>query len=405
MGWADDLIDGAINGVRFEWRAIEGRGGPKQVIKQLATSRRPRVDVLGPGNHRFSVEAFVIGDDWQDRRDALMGVLDTPGELSFAHPSLGNLRVALTGDGYTWRESVDEGRVVRFTFVLEEIEGDEYPLIRDEIQAAGTAADLALELLAGDFSQRFSLGDFAGKVKGAINEASMALLAAEGRVRGALGAVTSTGLAAEDFADRAGALLRTPDLLVDSLISASLGVWAAVSEIDVDVQDRAERISGAFVGALDLVFSSETTAGTGTTVQAQLEIDNSRAIEDALRIATVASSAAAAVELPFGTKRDLDRVRNAVISRLTEVIEGDGVADQIFASLRDLRAQTAAALGQVREELPVVTTYTPPAQIPALVLAFDLYGDATREDEIIARNGIRDPGFVAGGEPLEVIRG
>jgi prophage DNA circulation protein len=43
------------------------------------------------------------------------------------------------------------------------------------------------------------------------------------------------------------------------------------------------------------------------------------------------------------------------------------------------------------------------ADIPALVLAQRLYGDAAREDDVLERNpAIRHPGFVPGGLILKV---
>ena len=46
---------------------------------------------------------------------------------------------------------------------------------------------------------------------------------------------------------------------------------------------------------------------------------------------------------------------------------------------------------------------TPEATQPALVLAYGLYEDAGREAEIVTRNKVRHPGFVPGGQALEVL--
>jgi prophage DNA circulation protein len=48
-------------------------------------------------------------------------------------------------------------------------------------------------------------------------------------------------------------------------------------------------------------------------------------------------------------------------------------------------------------------TVTPPETVPALVLAQELYGDATRDAEIINRNAIRNPAAIVGSEPLSVL--
>jgi prophage DNA circulation protein len=39
-------------------------------------------------------------------------------------------------------------------------------------------------------------------------------------------------------------------------------------------------------------------------------------------------------------------------------------------------------------------TYTPLTVLPALVLAHRIYQDATRADELVARNGISHPAFM-----------
>ena len=49
-----------------------------------------------------------------------------------------------------------------------------------------------------------------------------------------------------------------------------------------------------------------------------------------------------------------------------------------------------------------LTTYTPGTTLPAVVLAYDLYEDASRSDELVRRNGLSHPGFVPP-EPLKVL--
>ena len=46
--------------------------------------------------------------------------------------------------------------------------------------------------------------------------------------------------------------------------------------------------------------------------------------------------------------------------------------------------------------------YTPEEIMPALVLAYDYYGDAARDTEIVERNGIRRPAFVPA-KPLKLL--
>lgn len=47
--------------------------------------------------------------------------------------------------------------------------------------------------------------------------------------------------------------------------------------------------------------------------------------------------------------------------------------------------------------------YTPRETLPSLLVAYQIYGDAGRADEIAARNTPRHPGFLVGGNQLEVL--
>jgi len=65
--------------------------------------------------------------------------------------------------------------------------------------------------------------------------------------------------------------------------------------------------------------------------------------------------------------------------------------------VRDITARGA--------DLPRLVAISMPATLPALVVAYLAFGDATRAAEIVARNAIiiRHPGFVPGGIPLEAL--
>lgn len=41
--------------------------------------------------------------------------------------------------------------------------------------------------------------------------------------------------------------------------------------------------------------------------------------------------------------------------------------------------------------------------LPALVIAQTLYGDGSEADQIVSKNSVRHPGFVTGGQTLQVL--
>jgi prophage DNA circulation protein len=77
--------------------------------------------------------------------------------------------------------------------------------------------------------------------------------------------------------------------------------------------------------------------------------------------------------------------------------------DAVYGALADLRGAVVRDIAARGADLARVVRYTPPETLPALVLAHRLYGDAARDGELVARNGIAHPGFVPGGLELEVL--
>ena len=68
--------------------------------------------------------------------------------------------------------------------------------------------------------------------------------------------------------------------------------------------------------------------------------------------------------------------------------------DAVYEALNEAHAAVYEAITQRAENQARLVTFTPSAVTPALVLAYDYYGDAEREAEIVGRNKIRHSGFV-----------
>ena len=88
-------------------------------------------------------------------------------------------------------------------------------------------------------------------------------------------------------------------------------------------------------------------------------------------------------------------------------LAGRLVAEATDAELEviaDLRLSVTRHLLSVAATLPELTQYTVPVDAPALVIAYELYGDPRRGDELVARNRIQHPLFVRAGTVLEALR-
>ena len=80
--------------------------------------------------------------------------------------------------------------------------------------------------------------------------------------------------------------------------------------------------------------------------------------------------------------------------------------NDIFIALEDLRSLLFSLLLEKVSELKRTITYEVPNGITSvLTVAYDLYEDTNRVDEIIDRNYpvIRHPGFLPGGDTISVL--
>ena len=76
------------------------------------------------------------------------------------------------------------------------------------------------------------------------------------------------------------------------------------------------------------------------------------------------------------------------------VIAADAGDSASYTVLRGLRTAVTADLIARGAGLPRLTTIANPAALPSLVLAYQLYGDATRSDDLIARADPVNPMFM-----------
>jgi prophage DNA circulation protein len=113
------------------------------------------------------------------------------------------------------------------------------------------------------------------------------------------------------------------------------------------------------------------------------------------RAAAISLARASATYVPT-SYQDAQRVLGIVDSALWQVIEeaGDIFDDVSYNALKALRTAVQADFAGRGNNLAQVVTRVFGAQQPALVLAYRLYQDASRADDLIARNDPPHPGFM-----------
>ncbi|MNP17725.1 hypothetical protein D3C76_1101660 [compost metagenome] len=77
--------------------------------------------------------------------------------------------------------------------------------------------------------------------------------------------------------------------------------------------------------------------------------------------------------------------------------------DEVYVALSDLRTSVVQAVPNPEQNLARIVQYVPRETLPSLLVAYQIYGDAGRADDIATRNSARHPGFLMGGQQLEVL--
>jgi prophage DNA circulation protein len=96
------------------------------------------------------------------------------------------------------------------------------------------------------------------------------------------------------------------------------------------------------------------------------------------------------------------KVREELVDRIDTESEATP-NDEIYVTLSDLRTSVVQAVPNPEQNLARIVQYVPRETLPSLLVAYQIYGDAGRADEIAARNSPRHPGFLMGGNQLEVL--
>lgn len=401
MTWRDNLRPAKFRGVAFRVEAHDAQGGRRTVRHDFPFRDLPFVEDMGRRGREFSVDAYVVGDDYMDQRDALIGACDEPGSAELVHPYLGTLQVTCTG--WSLQETKSEGRMAKFSLTFLESGKPNYPSGDDDFASRGIMSyEEAKQITADAFADAFSidgLPDFA--VDDAIAMAEYAAELAESAVE-FIEEIQQHGIGPMigRFVSKltgSGGLLSKPAQLANELF----GIYHTVSQLFSGFGD--ERGAIRAMSSLFTFDGGDIVPIQQTTETRRRQQQNRDALIGLVRQAAVIEAATIAPSAEYETRDDAESVRDQITDLIDQISEAPSTSDAVFMSLQKLRTVVTEGVPPPGERLPDIVTVAPTRTTPSLVLAYDLHGDATREPEIVARNRPRHPGFMPGAEPVQVI--
>jgi prophage DNA circulation protein len=422
MAWRDQLRKASFRGVEFFIDGAEFEVGRRNVTHEYPLRDQPYVEDLGRKARVVTLEAFVIataanGFNYMPGRDALIAALELAGPGVLVHPYLGEMRVSLTSPAKV-NERTKEGGLAKFALTFTESGEPVFPSSQANTPSiVNLRADAAETAITKDFAKKFGVGG----MPDSVSKAATALL---GNVGSLLRDVTKLiptdplGLAeylpgVSSFSANLTSLVQTPTDLaksviaqVDKLRSIAKSPAGALGIPDPRALLRNPMHALQMLRKL-LDFGKPGTAypthAVPLTVPSRIqEADNQEAVTELVQRSAVVSAARSSAETDYATFDDAASVREELAERMDTLMVGAD-ADDVYNALAALRAATIKDITARGADRARLVDYTPIDSQPALVLAYALHDDASRDSEIITRNLVRHPGFVPGGRPIKVL--
>jgi len=410
MPWKRNLFTPSFRGIPFRWTSIENSGGRKTVVHEFPLREEVQSEDLGRRPRQFTVACYVQGPDYMDQRDSLLDALEQGESGILVHPYRGNLNVNVME--FTQSESTDRGNIADFNITFVETGEAEFPAATEDQDSL--TLDAALDYVSQAQSV-FLLAYNASGFEYLRGGAEQDTLSGFNMIKEA---TKFTGQNPDfqeaidlQIADLSDNVIQG-DTLFDS-VSGTLSQMSGLTGVDKLAPYRsivALNDFGKPNGSEDVsIYGGALIPVNVTTANRQRQADNQAAISLMFRELALTEACKNAVSIDYDSYEELANVREELADIFEELILEMGSLDDMddkIQSLETLRSQTFRSLNDKGANLARVVPYElgQGTAENALGLAYRLYNDVTREQEIIDRNKtITHPGYLPAGETLEVL--
>ena len=411
--WRKSLLPASFRNVPFSVKSAQTTVGRRVSLHEYPQRDKGWPEDLGQKDDAFTIEAIVIGPDYMKGRDKLIAALKQRGAGELVHPYYGRKTVTLVSPARI-SETPDEGGMARFSLDFVEAGENIEPSSRPDTQAVVDAkADAANTAVANDFAKKHNLNkqpnfveagalDIAKNISGKIDSIRKALVPN-------LSVLSSITAAAGRVMGSINSLIRAPA----AYAQAVLGMIGQLRALALSPLTALKSYRGLFD------YGSKHPPVRKTTPARTQQATNQMAMASLVRRGALIEAARTASQISFPTYDQAVATRDDLAARLDDEAAGivpaptgNGepatttveVSDPVYQALTALRIALVRDITERAIDAPRVSSATLPATMPALVAAHRIYGDATRESDLLERNTIiRHPGFVPGGRALEII--
>jgi prophage DNA circulation protein len=344
----------------------------------------------------WNVQAYLIGENFIADSEALMAALNKPGPGTLVHPQFGSLKVQ--PGTFTRNYQTHEGGHARLYIQFYPDGSQVFPTASIATQQATAAKADALNAAAkDDFIKKFVTSGYpdwvATKATAIVNDATNTI----SNIANSFPKVPAYASAFEqsvmNLQSSVTSLIANPASLSNSigLLIFNLSNLAGVPSVALSAYQSMFTYGSSLPGVPQT---------TGARIQQAL---NQAAFIALVSQAALAEAARATSMITPASSQDAIALRNSMADSLSTAAQ-QAPSGSTWQALTDLRVATIQDLTTRAATLPQVASFTPQTTMPSVLVAQRLFGDASQAGSIVARNNISNPGFIAGGSPLEYLQ-
>jgi prophage DNA circulation protein len=392
--WKQKLRPASFRGVRFLVDRHETQGGRRGADHEFPDRDVPFAEDNGRHQRKWSVDGYLVGPDYFAARNKLEQALEKKGSGDLIHPYYGKKKVVCRE--FTITETAGEGGFVKFQMKFVEAGSLSFPKAgSDRAFLVGLAGKLLGAGAAGALEKAFDAADQAQFVVDSATDKVLAVTetmeSISAGITGSADSLAEFAFAVRNIKASAIDLVLSPIALAENIADAFGLLFAAATP---------EQAFAA--GRKFFTFGDDDPTIPTTTSTRQQQAANAAALNTFVQTIAVVTTSNAAVSMTHKSVDDALAVRDVLADQLDRLMEST-TDDELFTALQEQRAQVVKAIPGDDAGLAQISELTLPGTMPSILLAYELYGSLDDEQDLIDRNGIRHPGFIQGGKPIEVL--
>jgi len=302
MSWKDNLQDASLRGIPFKVDEDEATFGRRVQVHEYPNRDKPWAEDLGRATRRFSVQAYLIGDDYFEQRNRLIEAIEKPGSCTLVHPYYGEMTVVVD-DAVRISHSQNEGRMCRVSFSFIESGELSFPTAGlatgQKLSSSVSFLDDAISSAFGAFGMD-GMPDFLQD--GVLDEAS-----------GMFSTVTSAFQYVDSGVSSASRLMQgdlsvllSPPSSGMSFVNRLQTMWRAGSRLTGNASDLMSMIKGLTGVTVDSGLAPRGVWNTDSKT-AQTQTIQRNYVAQAVRTTAISEAAAAVTNLPQPANRTVTR--------------------------------------------------------------------------------------------------